>query len=122
MKQEFREGITIYSQIVSNIENAILEGELKPEERLSSLRESAVEMEVNINTIMRAYNLLEEEGILRKKRGLGFFVSEDALKIIQKKRREAFYQNTVPELSKTLERLGINVDDLIEALKKEGTS
>lgn len=121
MKQAFREDLTIYKQIALNIENAILEGGLKPEERLTSLRESAVEMEVNINTIMRAYNLLEEERVLRKKRGLGFFVSEDALGIIQKKRRKDFYQYTVPELSKTLERLEIDVEDLVEALKKEGT-
>lgn len=119
MRHEFKEALTIYKQIALNIETSILEEVLKPGDRLSSLRESAVEMEVNVNTIMRAYNLLEEEGILLKKRGLGFFVSEDALCIIRKKHREAFYQLTVPELSKTLDRLDLNVEDLVKALKKQ---
>ncbi|MEJ6949639.1 GntR family transcriptional regulator [Natronospora cellulosivora (SeqCode)] len=78
-----------------------------------------MEIEVNINTVMRAYNLLKDEGILVKQRGLGFFVSKDAIKIILKKRREAFYQQTVPEIAKTMERLEIDVEDLVEALKKE---
>lgn len=119
MRHEFREALTIYKQIALNIETSILEEVLKPGERLASLRESAMEMEVNVNTIMRAYNLLEEEGILTKKRGLGFFVSEEALAMIRKKQREAFYHYTVPELSKTLEHLDIDVKDLIEALKKQ---
>ncbi|MCZ0704632.1 DNA-binding transcriptional regulator YhcF (GntR family) [Natronobacillus azotifigens] len=119
MKHEFKEALTIYKQIALNIETLILEGVVKPGDRLSSLRESAMEMEVNVNTIMRAYNLLEEEGILSKKRGLGFFVSEEARSIIQKKQREAFYQYTVPELAKTLAHLEIDVEDLVEALNKQ---
>lgn len=118
MSHEFREALTIYKQIASNMETAILEGNLTVGDRLPSLRESAVEMEVNINTIMRGYNLLEEEGILEKKRGLGFFVSDNALEIIRKKRRQIFYKETIPELSKTMERLGISLEDLIKALKE----
>ena len=117
MKQEYSAGLTIYRQIAQSVETAILEGEMLPGERLSSLRESALEMEVNVNTIMRAYNLLEDEGILHKRRGLGFFVSEEAPAIILKKQREMFYRHTVPHLAKTLERLGITVDDLILALR-----
>ncbi len=117
MKQEFSEAITIYRQIAQHVEDTILEGALSPGERLSSLRDNAVELEVNVNTIMRAYNLLEEEGILQKKRGLGFFVSDEAPALITAKRREHFYQQTVPELAKTLERLGISVEDLVGELR-----
>jgi len=119
MKSEFKEGLTIYKQIALNLETGILEGKLVAGDRLPSLRESAVDMEVNINTIMRGYNLLEEEGILAKKRGLGFYVTEDALEIIRKKRRGMFYEETVPELFKTMKRLNISLDDLARALKKQ---
>ncbi|SDZ04923.1 GntR family transcriptional regulator [Tindallia californiensis] len=119
MTPDFNEELTIYRQIALSIENAILEGILKPEERLSSLRESAVEMEVNINTIMKAYHLLASENILIKKRGLGFFVSPNSIDIIQQKRREIFFYQTVPKISKTMELLGIQMDELIHALKKE---
>ena len=119
MKSEFKEGLTIYKQIALNLETGILEGELVAGDRLPSLRESAVDMEVNINTIMRGYNLLEEEGILAKKRGLGFYVTKDALEIIRKKRRGMFYEETVPELFKTMKRLNISLDDLARALKKQ---
>ncbi|SFI31963.1 DNA-binding transcriptional regulator YhcF, GntR family [Tindallia magadiensis] len=119
MTSDFNEGLTIYRQIALTIEDSILEGILKPEERLSSLRESAVEMEVNINTIMKAYHLLESENILIKKRGLGFFVSPDSIDIIQQKRRKVFFQQTLPNISKTMKLLGIQVDELIHSLKKE---
>lgn len=119
MRSEFKEGLTIYKQIALNLETGILEGELVAGDRLPSLRESAVDMEVNINTIMRGYNVLEEDGILVKKRGLGFYVTEDALEIIRKKRRGMFYEETVPELFKTMKRLNISLDDLARALKKQ---
>ncbi|MFP4015596.1 MAG: GntR family transcriptional regulator [Halanaerobiales bacterium] len=119
MRQDYTKALPIYKEIALNIETAILEGELKSGERLSSLRESAVELEVNINTVMKAYNLLEDEGILTKERGLGFFVTEEAPGIIKEKRREVFYQYTVPELAKTLSRLEIDLEDLVEILKKE---
>lgn len=118
MKNQFKEALSIYQQIALNIENSILEGVLKPEERLTSLRESAVEMEVNINTIMRAYNLLEDEGILIKKRGLGFFVSEDALKRVQEKHRKQFFKEMVPDLIAELKRLDISAQELVEILNE----
>ena len=119
MKKEFKEGLTIYKQIALNLENEILEGELAAGERLPSLRESAVDMEVNINTIMRGYNLLEEEGILEKERGLGFFVTKEASDIVRRKRRESFYEETVPNLYKTLRRLDISFEDLVQSLKEQ---
>ncbi len=119
MKRDFKEGLTIYKQIALNLETDILEGKLVAGDRLPSLRESAVDMEVNINTIMRGYNLLEEEGILVKKRGLGFFVTEDALEIIRGKRRQNFYEETLPELYQTMKRLDISLEDLVLALKHQ---
>ncbi|SEO06397.1 DNA-binding transcriptional regulator YhcF, GntR family [Amphibacillus marinus] len=117
MSQSFQASLTIYKQIALGIENAILEGTVKPGERLASLRESAVELEVNINTIMRAYNILEEEAILFKKRGLGFFVTKDALTRIQQKRKVDFYQQTIPELARTMKQLNIKEQELLAALQ-----
>ena len=118
MTAEFTAGLSIYMQIARSIETAILEGELSSGSRISSLREAAVEMGVNVNTIIRAYKHLEDTGIIIKQRGLGFFVSDDAVEIIRKDRREEFYKHTIPELAKTLEQLNIDYESLVNALKK----
>lgn len=118
MTAEFTTGLSIYMQIARSIETAILEGELKAGSRISSLRETAVEMGVNVNTIIRAYKHLEDTGIIVKQRGLGFFVTEKARDIIRLERRQEFYQHTIPQLAKTLEQLDIGYDSLVNALKK----
>ncbi len=79
----------IYLQIADDICDKILTGTFVPDERIPSVREYAAQVEVNVNTIMRAYDYLSSLEIIYNKRGLGFFAATDArLRVIDQRRRE----------------------------------
>jgi DNA-binding transcriptional regulator YhcF (GntR family) len=75
---EFVQSQSIYMQIADHICERILSGALKEGERISSVRELAEASEVNPNTVMRAYSYLQELGIIRNQRGIGYFVEPEA--------------------------------------------
>lgn len=72
----------IYLQIADDICDKVLQGTLRREERVPSVREYAAEVMVNMNTVMRAYDLLSTQGILYNKRGVGYFVAKNAMEKI----------------------------------------
>ena len=79
----------IYLQIAEDICDKILTGTFVPDERIPSVREYAAQVEVNVNTVMRAYDYLSSLEIIYNKRGLGFFAATDArLRVIDQRRRE----------------------------------
>lgn len=79
----------IYLQIADDICDKVLTGEFAPDERILSVREYAAKVEVNVNTVMRAYDYLSGLDIIYNKRGLGFFTAADARgRIIELRRRE----------------------------------
>jgi len=71
------ENMPIYVQIMNRVRDAVASGELKPGERVASVRELAAEFEVNPNTMQRALNELEREGLLVSERTAGRFVTTD---------------------------------------------
>ena len=75
---EFRETQAIYLQIGDWVCEQVLLGKFKEGDRIQSVRELGVALQVNPNTVMRTYDFLESTGIIYNKRGVGFFVSEDA--------------------------------------------
>lgn len=74
---EFKNHIPIYTQIVDKIKQEFVKGQLKPGEKLESVREYALELKVNPNTVQKAYQELERIGLGVSKRGLGTFLTED---------------------------------------------
>ena len=78
----FKERQSIYLQIAERISDEILAGTYAPGSRVPSVREYAVMIEVNLNTVMRSYDTLQSWGILEMKRGLGYFVADDAVSTI----------------------------------------
>ncbi|HEV2355272.1 MAG TPA: GntR family transcriptional regulator, partial [Puia sp.] len=76
---EFRDNEAIYLQIAGLVCENILTGKWLPGEKILSVRDLAVELEVNPNTVMRSYELLQEQGIVFNKRGQGLFVAGDGL-------------------------------------------
>lgn len=115
---DFKKSKTIYEQISDLIKENILNDKWKADEKISSVRELAAEIEVNPNTVMRSYSSLQEQGILFNKRGVGFFVSEKAKKIIHKIDKENFIQHDLPELFKKMQLLDIDFTELETAYKK----
>ena len=89
MDKNLQENMPIYMQIMNNVREAIASGELAPGERVASVRELAGEFEVNPNTMQRALNELEREGLLVSERTSGRFVTKDAALIGELKKRMA---------------------------------
>ncbi|MBQ8675230.1 MAG: GntR family transcriptional regulator [Bacteroidaceae bacterium] len=108
----------IYLQIADYICDKVLLGEYKEEERVPSVRETAADVEVNSNTVMRAYDWLQSHDIIYTKRGLGYFVSTGAQQAIQSLRKTEFVEESVPDLLRTMQTLGIGVDELTQLLTK----
>ncbi|MDO5968403.1 GntR family transcriptional regulator [Flavivirga aquimarina] len=113
---EFKSNKGIYLQIAENICNQILEGKLEENKRVPSIRELAVEMEVNRNTVMRTFSFLQDEEIFVNKRGVGFFVADNASKLILKKEKQNFFKNEFPYLIKKIKLLKLNSEDLQELI------
>ena len=91
----------IYVQIAERLSDEILAGKYKEDERIPSVREYAVLLEVNANTTVKAYDLLATDEIIYNKRGLGYFVSAGAKKQIKKTRKKEFMKERLPELGPT---------------------
>lgn len=115
---EFREQEAIYKQIVRYFEENILKNKWSTDEKVLSVRSLAIELEVNPNTIMRAYSLLQDNEILYNKRGIGFFVCPDAKHNIIKERRNKFINQKLPELFKEMHLINFSFDELSTFYKK----
>lgn len=111
------QGTPIYLQISQFIENEILNGRLKAEERAPSTNDFSRLMQVNPATAGKGLNELVDQGILYKKRGLGMFVTENAEKIIIEKRKEFFKQQLLPELLKEAKRIKLTEAELIDLIR-----
>ena len=111
---------SIYLQISQMIETDILRGILLEEERAPSSNELAKLYTINPATAAKGLNLLVEEGILYKKRGIGMFVSPGAAEKIRNRRKEEFYNQKIRELLDEAKRLGITKAELIDQINKRG--
>ncbi len=108
---------SIYLQVSEMIETDILRGILLEEERVPSTNELAKLYTINPATAAKGINLLVDEGILYKKRGIGMFVAEGAKEHIIEKRRDAFYENYVKGLLEEAKSLGISSEQLVEMIR-----
>ncbi|MCK5153769.1 MAG: GntR family transcriptional regulator [Spirochaetales bacterium] len=115
---QFKEKKAIYIQIADKITDNILSKRWKPEERIPSVREMAVDMEVNPNTIARTYGYLQDQQIINNKRGIGYFVASNAKGLAVESKRQDFIKNELPLFFKSLEVLGMDLRT-IEPLYKE---
>ena len=111
---DFKSTKGIYLQIVDNLCQQILQGQLKLGDRVASVRDLAAEFEVNHNTVMRAYANLQEAGIFDNKRGIGFFVSENALELIKETEKANFFSQDLPDFLLKVKLLQLNSADLNE--------
>ncbi|WP_297335266.1 GntR family transcriptional regulator [Algoriphagus sp.] len=108
----FSEHKNIFLQIRDWMVDQILTGKLLPGDKIPSVRELAADIEVNRNTVMRSYALMEEEGILENKRGIGFFVSLDAKSTLLNIQRKEFFTETLPPILHQIQVLRLDSTDL----------
>ena len=107
----------IYIQMADRLCDEILSGKYQDDDRIPSVREYAVLLEVNTNTAVKAYEQLAREEIIYNKRGLGYFVTKGAKKQILKTRRKEFLKERLPELFRQMRLLDITFEDVAEAYK-----
>lgn len=109
---EFKESQAIYLQIADFICEQILLDKWKADDRLPSVRELAVQTEVNPNTVMRTCEYLQQHEIIYNKRGIGYFVMPDAVKRVKLLKKERFMEEQLPALFRNMYLLEIEVDEL----------
>lgn len=102
----------IYVQIADRLCDEILTGKFGDDERIPSVREYAVLLEVNTNTTVKSYDLLEQQGVIYKKRGLGYFVTAGAKEKILQERRREFMEQRFPEMFRQMRMLGIGIEEV----------
>ena len=95
----------------------ILADKYKDDDRIPSVREYSVLLEVNTNTAVKAYDELARANIIYNKRGLGYFVTPGAKKQILKERKQEFMKQRLPELFRQMALLDITIDDVANAYK-----
>ena len=105
----------IYIQMADRLCDEILSGAYKDDDRIPSVREYAVLLEVNTNTAVKAYDELSRANIIYNKRGLGYFVTPGAKKQILKERKREFMKERLPELFRQMQLLGITLEDVKDA-------
>lgn len=113
----FSETTPIYLQIVEYVCEQIVLQKWKTESRIPSVRELGVSLQVNPNTVLRSYDYLQTNQIVINKRGIGYFVTSDAVNRVVTLRKERFFQTEIPNLAKTLKLLNISIEELINAIK-----
>ena len=108
---DFKETQAIYLQIGDYVCEQILVGRWVEGERLLSVREMGVALEVNPNTVMRTYDFLQNREIIFNKRGVGYFVAENAKKKITEYRKAQFLEQELPHVFKNMKLLGMSLED-----------
>jgi DNA-binding transcriptional regulator YhcF (GntR family) len=115
---EFSQPKGIYLQIADQVRDRILQGEWPAGERIPSIRELAVSIGVNPNTVTKSYQTLVEQQVIENQRGLGYFVAADAREKILAEMREEFIRDEVPRLARTMSLLEMTIDEFAERIAR----
>ena len=109
---EFRESQAIYQQVADHVCEMILRQEWSAGQRIPSVRELAMELEVNPNTLNKAYAYLQDRGIIHNQRGIGYFVDDSGLEATRSLKREEFVTLELPRVFRTMDLLEMNLKEL----------
>jgi DNA-binding transcriptional regulator YhcF (GntR family) len=119
---DFNNTQAIYLQIADYVCDKIQLNVWKEDEKIPSVRELAVTLEVNPNTVMRSYEYLQNQEIIYTKRGMGYFAQPNAAASILKTRREQFMLTELPLLFKKMQLLNITMTDVQHSFEHFGRS
>lgn len=118
MKIEFTNDVPIYIQIAQAIEDNILKDIFKENEMIPSTTEISVRYKINPATVGKGFNLLVDEGIIYKKRGIGMFVSEGSKDLLMNRRKERFFNDYIVTLIEEAKKLNISKEDIIKLIER----
>lgn len=114
----FDEERPIFIQIAEGIEDAILSGAFPEESQIPSITDFSVNYRINPATALKGINILVDEGILYKKRGIGMFVASGAIEKLKGKRKEQFFDGFIKKLVEEAKRLDISKEEVIKMLER----
>ena len=117
MEWKFRGDLPIYSQLVEQIKLGIVSGTFLPGERLASVRDMAAEAGVNPNTMQRALQELERDGMVYSQRTAGRFVTEDMRVIAREKKK--FAEERIERFLEAMEKLGYQWEEILSLLEEK---
>lgn len=109
---EFNDNQAIYLQIADIFCERILKKQWQAGEKLPSIRDIAVQVEVNPNTALRTFSFLQDKGIIFNKRGIGYFVADDGFKKALTFLKESFIREELPKMFNTMDVLNLRTKDL----------
>jgi GntR family transcriptional regulator len=119
---DFRSGVPIYIQIMNQIRQMVANGDLKPGDQLPTVRQLAIDLQVNWNTVARAYRLLDEAGLISTQRGRGTFIwevlSDEATRLLHQQTLEGLTRHYLAEAA----RLGVSPQEVVRFFQKEITA
>lgn len=117
----FDEDRPLFLQVAALLEEAILSGAYPEESQIPSITELSVSCKINPATALKGVNLLVEQGLLYKKRGLGMFVASGAQGRLVQERKRQFFTGYIEPLLAEAEKLGLVKEDVIEMIQKGAT-
>lgn len=119
MDRQWNDRQPIYRQLRDRMVAMILEGTLKEGDPLPSVRTVAAELRVNPLTVLKGYQQLVDEKLVEARRGLGMFVNEGVRDLLLEVERQRFLEEEWPKVRATIQRLGLDVEQLVHARKKK---
>ncbi len=122
MDPKWNEDLPIYRQLRDRVVAMILEGVLGDGDALPSVRNVAAEYRLNPLTVLKGYQELVDEGLVEKKRGRGMFVTDGAHKQLLKDERQRFIEKEWPQVVATIQRLGLEADQLLQQVNAKKPS
>jgi DNA-binding transcriptional regulator YhcF (GntR family) len=108
----------IFIQLAELLEDAILSGAYAEEDQVPSITEISVAYKINPATALKGINLLVDDGLIYKKRGLGMFVANGAREKVAERRRERFYRDFILPMLDEASRLGVGKPELMELMER----
>ena len=115
---DFKDQQAIYLQIADYVCENILLKKWPAGDKIISIRDLAIKLEVNPNTVQRAYDFLQQKEIISNKRGIGYFTEVDAERKIKVDRKDLFFENELPAVFKNMFLLGVSVKEFGTRYKK----
>ena len=122
MDREWNDSQPIYRQLRDRVVAMILDGVLKEGDPLPSVRTVAADYRVNPLTVLKGYQQLVDEGLVETRRGLGMFINAGARSLLLQGERQKFLGDEWPRIHATIQRLGLNAEELLNGATRESSS
>ncbi|PWF99539.1 GntR family transcriptional regulator [Levilactobacillus bambusae] len=118
MQFDFNSTDPLYRQVAAQIEDAIFSGSFSEGSQVPSTTEISKEFHINPATVLKGMNLLVDQGLVEKRRGLGMFVTRGAQETIREDRRNQFFSNDVQKLVAEAKQLALSADEVLSLVKR----